>query len=237
MERESAVLGVGFDLDHTLMIDNKLERVAFLRLLEVVLRDGGHALGNLYEESDRIDALLAQQRGGAFPIDEAVRTFVRERGVQPSDDYVDRFTTMAVGMVDQFVIPLPGVKQTLRALHDRGIKVAVLSNGWNPLQLLKAQRAGFDGHVVASGDVGQQKPGARAFEALLAALGTPPESSWYVGDDPCGDCGGAHAAGMKAVWIDQEHRAYPPDLAPPDAVIHGLEELPGVLLAATAAAP
>ncbi len=36
-----AVAGIGFDLDHTLEIDNKLERVAFMRLLELVEEHGG----------------------------------------------------------------------------------------------------------------------------------------------------------------------------------------------------
>ena len=65
-------IGVGFDLDHTIAIDNKLERVAFMRILETILDDGGHALGTLAEETGRIDELLAQQRSGTCTIDDAV---------------------------------------------------------------------------------------------------------------------------------------------------------------------
>ncbi|MEO6836662.1 MAG: hypothetical protein ABI231_12265, partial [Candidatus Tumulicola sp.] len=76
MER-NAVTGVGFDIDHTIAIDNKLERVAFLRLLELVAADGGHLLGSLADEIERIDALLVQQRGGNFSIDDALRRIRR----------------------------------------------------------------------------------------------------------------------------------------------------------------
>ncbi len=228
MERQ-AVFGVGFDLDHTLAIDNKLERVAFLRLLEEVIERGGHPLGSIFEESDRIDALLAEQRSGAFPIDAAVGRFVTERGLEAGERWAERYRTMALEMVDQFVVPLPGVKRTLAALEARGIPVAVLSNGWNPLQIRKARRAGFHGPVLASADIGQQKPGARAFEALLRTLGTRPQNTWYVGDDPRGDVGGARTTGLHAVWLDDEQRAYPPELLPPPATIHSLEELLGVL--------
>jgi HAD superfamily hydrolase (TIGR01509 family) len=223
------MLGVGFDLDHTIAIDNKLERVAFLRLLEDVLDDGGRALGTLTEETERIDALLAQQRGGAFSIDEAVHRFVRERGAPANDDYVDRFRAMTLEMVDEFIIPLPGAKVTFAALRERGVRTAVLSNGWSPLQVRKAQRAGFDGPVLASADLGVQKPDVRAFDALIAALGTLRENTWYVGDDPRCDVNGARDAGLHAVWIDAEGKAYPPDLAPPRYTVGALEELMDIL--------
>ena len=229
--------GVGFDLDHTLMIDNKLERVAFLRLLEFLLEIGGRALGSIFDEGNRIDALLAEQRSGAFSIDAAVARFVAERGVEPAPEHAERFRAMACEMVAQFVVPLPGVRATLAALRRRGIAVAVLSNGWNPLQVLKAQRAGFEGPVIASADVGQQKPGARAFEALMRALGTRPQDTWYVGDDPRGDVEGARAIGMHAVWIDDENKAYPPELLPAPYTIHSLPELLDILPATQTVTP
>jgi HAD superfamily hydrolase (TIGR01509 family) len=217
--------GIGFDLDHTLAIDNQLERVAFMRLLELVEEHGGRVIGTLNEESDQIDALLEQQRQGLFSIADAVRKFVSERGVEPRDFYVERFTNMALEMVDEFVIPLPGVRRTLATLRERGMPAAVLSNGWNPLQIRKAQRAGFEGPVLASADIGQQKPGARAFEALLGALGTQPERTWFVGDDPRSDVDGSRNAGLCAVWFDWERKAFPPDLVPPTYTIGALEEL------------
>lgn len=224
-----AVAGIGFDLDHTLEIDNKLERVAFMRLLELVEEHGGTGISNLNEESDRIDQLLQQNREGVFSIEDAVRRFVVDRGVEPRSIYVERFTAMALEMVDAFVIPLPGVKPTLTALRELGIPVAVLSNGWNPLQIRKAQRAGFEGPVLASADIGQQKPGTRAFEALLGALGTRPENTWFVGDDPRSDVNGSRAAGLHAIWFDWEKKEFPKELAAPPFTIHALRELLDVL--------
>jgi HAD superfamily hydrolase (TIGR01509 family) len=218
-------IGVGFDIDHTLAIDNKLERVAFMHLLELVLQRGGRTIGTLAQESDAIDALLAHQRSGAFSIEEAVRRFVVERGVAAADLYVERFRTLALEMAPSFVVPLPGAKETIDALRARGVAVAVLSNGWNPLQEVKARRAGFEGAVLASADIGAQKPDPRTFEALLDALGTPPERTWYVGDDPRGDVEGAARAGLHAVWIDAEGKPYPSDLAPPRYTIGALKEM------------
>ncbi|HXO17217.1 MAG TPA: hypothetical protein VN909_03525, partial [Candidatus Dormibacteraeota bacterium] len=121
MER---VCGIGFDLDHTLAIDNRLERVALLRLLEVVLTEGGRTVGTLADEIDSIDDLLARQRRGEFSVETAVRRFVAERGVEPTEWHVETFQKTAVAMVGEFLVPLPGVKQTLDVLRERGIEMA-----------------------------------------------------------------------------------------------------------------
>jgi putative hydrolase of the HAD superfamily len=217
--------GIGFDLDHTLAIDNELERVAFLRLLELLLERGGRALGTLADENAHIVRLLHEQRSGAFSIGDAVRGFVAERGLPADDCYVERFRTMAIEMVTDFVIPLPGVKRTLDALRQTGLALAILSNGWNPLQAKKAERADFTGQVLASADIGALKPSNRAFEELLRALGTPPGETWYVGDDPYGDISGAHACGLSTVWMNWEGKQYPADAAAPTYRIRSFEEL------------
>jgi putative hydrolase of the HAD superfamily len=223
------VRGIGFDLDHTLAIDNRLERVAFLRLLEMLLGERGRTIGTLADEIDSIDRLLTHQRRGEFSIDEAVRRFVAVHGLEPTQRHVESYRAGAVEMVDEFVVTLPGVRPTLQALRERGIAIAILSNGWNPLQHRKAERAGFRGTVLVSSDIGEQKPAPRAFEMLLAALGTPPEQTLYVGDNPQSDVAGAHKAGIGSVWINWEHQTYPPDLEAPSYTIADFSELLEVL--------
>ncbi len=224
-----AVRGIGFDLDHTLAIDNRLEHVAFLRLLELLLREGGRTVGTLADEIENVDKLLAQQRRGEFSIDDAVTRFVTEHALEPAGRYAEIFRRSAVDMVKEFVIALPGTQAMLEGLRERGIAVAVLSNGWNPLQLRKAEQAGFRGNVLVSSEIGVQKPAAVAFERLLGTLGTDPGQTWYVGDDPYGDVAGAQRAGMRAVWMNWERKQYPPDLAPPEQTIADFHELLEVL--------
>jgi len=217
-----ATYGVGFDIDHTLAIDNKLERVAYLHLLDRIVAEGGHALGTLARETELIDELLVFQRGGGCSIEEAVRRFVRERGGKPHEDYVDGFKRMALSMAETFIIPDPDAKPTIDELTRRGVPIGVLSNGWNPLQGVKARRAGFTGKILASADLGVQKPHPEAFEALAFELGLEPEQCFYVGDDPKSDMMGAISAGFRAVWLDNEGKSYPADLPPPHHVVHSL---------------
>lgn len=220
-----AVRGIGFDLDHTLAIDNRLERVAFLRLLDAILWQGGRTIGTFGDEIDAIDALLDRQRHSEMTIDDAVRLFVKEHGVEDGERFVPWYRAMAVEMVGEFLIPLPGVKQTIERLREHGIGVAVLTNGWNPLQRDKAAKAGFDGPVLVSGEIGQRKPAAAAFNRLLEVLGSAPKDTWFVGDDPVSDIAGARDAGMRTVWINWEHKEYPAALRPPDHTIRSFPEL------------
>jgi putative hydrolase of the HAD superfamily len=221
----NAVRGIGFDLDHTLAIDNRLERVAFLRLLERTLAEGGCAQGTLEDEIDGIDELLKRQRRAEFSIDEAVRRFVAAHGVAPQQSHVEWFRRVAVAMVDDLVVPLPGVGKTLDALRERGIAIVVLTNGWNPMQQRKAERAGIREMVLVSSEIGVQKPAPRAFEIMLDALKTAPGETWYVGDDPRGDVGGAAAVGIKTVWIDWERKTYPDDVPAPGHTIARFDAL------------
>jgi HAD superfamily hydrolase (TIGR01509 family) len=222
---EIKIRAVGFDFDHTLGIDNKLERVAFLRLLDSACVSEAHMIGTLAEEIERIDDLLARQRSGACTIEGAVESFMRERGCSDAHHYVDEYKRMCVDMVQYFVIPEPGVGEMLAELRRRQIPYAILTNGWSPLQSAKAARVGFDGPVLVSADLGIQKPEPAAYEALSKALGVPPEEIAFVGDTPAGDVAGALRAGMFAVWLDAEGVRYPQDVPPASAAIHRLPEL------------
>ncbi|MEO9262897.1 MAG: HAD family hydrolase [Candidatus Baltobacteraceae bacterium] len=224
-----AAFAVGFDIDHTLCIDNKLERVAFLHLLDWIAADGGRALGNLSQESAAIDALLGAQRAGAFSIEEAVNAFARDRGVNSPQSYAERFKHMVMQMVDAFVVPATDAKATIEELERREIPVAILSNGWNPLQIAKGRRAGFTGPVLASGTLGVQKPERAAFAALVEVLGVEAGNCYYVGDDPMADIVGASNAGLNAVWLDNEGKRYPADLPPAPNMVASLAELLAII--------
>ena len=216
---------LGFDIDHTLGIDNKLERIAFLRLLGELCSQGGRALGTLASESARVDELLERQRGGAFPIDEAVARFVTERGAKETGRFIARYKEIAVGSVRDFFVPQPDARTVLTELQRRRIPCAILSNGWSPLQQEKARRLCFEGPVLVSDAIGAQKPQARAFAALSQALGVSANEIAYVGDNPRSDIAAAQSCAMQGIWFDTESVRYAPDLPKPDAVIHSLTEL------------
>ncbi|MDP9111659.1 MAG: HAD family hydrolase [Candidatus Eremiobacteraeota bacterium] len=216
---------LGFDFDHTLGIDNKLERVAFLRLLQPIDSAGGSKAASLSQEAADVDALLAAQRSGGFSIEEAVDRFVRGHGLTPDPHWVTRYKENALSGVDAFVVPMPGWNRLREAMREMKLPYALLTNGWNPLQKRKAESIGFDGPVIASADIGAQKPSASAFQTLAGVLGVPAEGIWYVGDNPIADVAGSLAVGMRGIWLDAEGESYPAAIVPPSEVIHSLDEL------------
>lgn len=216
---------VGFDFDHTLGIDHGLERHAYERLAAEL------GVAPALEDSQRkaaLEELLARFRANELSLEAAVEAFVTgiievARGHAPRPA-TERYREICYQLVDELVQPMAGAAELLGELAQRGVRTAILTNGWSPLQQLKIARAlgAYGGAVLVSDQIGTAKPAGVAFARLADALQCARGSIWYVGDNPLVDVAGAHAAGMRAAWFDWEGLGYPAELAPPDARIHNL---------------
>ncbi|MEO6509515.1 MAG: HAD family hydrolase [Nocardioides sp.] len=134
----------------------------------------------------------------------------------------------------------PEVEPLFEELHERGIRVGVLSNTIWP----RAWHRGFferdgvldliDGDVYTS-EVPWTKPATEAFQAAMDAVGaTDPGRCVYVGDRLFDDVWGAHQAGMRAIHIPlstipREQVGHTE--GDPDAVVHRLAEIADVVAA------
>jgi len=100
----------------------------------------------------------------------------------------------------------PDAAPALQELRERGLRLVVASN-WDCSLHQVIERTGLrdlvDG-VVASADVGADKPAPAVFEAALAIAGCSPAEALHVGDSPSKDVAGARAAGLRAVLIDRD---------------------------------
>jgi HAD superfamily hydrolase (TIGR01509 family) len=147
-------------------------------------------------------------------------------------DAAGGFREAVVNAAPSHVQALPGARELLAELDAMGVPYALLTNGWSPLQEEKARLLGFAGPVFVSERIGSRKPSPQAFGMLAKHFDLPFERIWYVGDDPAVDCAGARALGMTAIWFDWEDHPYPPDILPPDRVVHALDDIPPLLRAA-----
>ncbi len=127
-------------------------------------------------------------------------------------------------------------RPTMEALHDRGIRVGVLSNTMWPRWHHEAvfSRDGLahliDGAVYSS-EIPYAKPHAAAFRAALDAVAATPSMTVFVGDRPWDDVHGAQEVGMRAVLMPHSNlgdQAVDIEVEP-DAVITGLLELVDVI--------
>ncbi|MFC3477123.1 HAD family hydrolase [Halobacterium litoreum] len=96
---------------------------------------------------------------------------------------------------------LPGARDLLDVLD---VPLALVTNGAPEMQRQKLRGAGLTGAfdvVVFAGYDAPSKPDPEPFRRALAGLDATPENAVHVGDSVSSDVAGAHAAGLRSVWI------------------------------------
>ena len=98
---------------------------------------------------------------------------------------------------------LPGVRDLLERLRDRGTSIAVCSNwSWDlPDDLQACGLLPLIDVVMASARAGCRKPHLAIYQRLLAEARTAPRDTVYVGDSLTADVAGAMAVGIPAVHL------------------------------------
>lgn len=191
------------------------------------------AMSDLLTEHDRIDEYrtdlwLSWERGYL-------------RGLDVADDQLEDALEAVLSVVTTLEVRevwRQMLTENISAFHRiaaAGIPVAIVSNNDGTAE---AEMARFGicqvgpgpctqvAAIVDSTVVGHAKPDPAIFEPALAALGTSPARTLYVGDTVHADVHGAQAAGMLPVQLD------PYDLHAdfPHARVHGVAELADLLL-------
>jgi putative hydrolase of the HAD superfamily len=150
-----------------------------------------------------------------------VRTLLGEEGIDVDEVELDRFLEAEHATWQPARMLATTTHALLEALHDRGLKVGLVSNALDPPYLLHrdleemgvAQR--LDAAVFSS-EVGWRKPHPAIFERALVALGVEPGQTLFVGDTLATDVAGAAALGMhtcQALWFraDEDDQALEPE--------------------------
>lgn len=125
--------------------------------------------------------------------------------------------------------PFPGAIETLRRLRERGVRLALLTNGSGAAQRRKIDRFGlaplFD-CVVIEGEFGAGKPDERVYRHACDQLGVAPAEAWMVGDRLDWDVAGPQGLGILGIWVDTLGQGLPPSSpVRPDRIIRSLAEL------------
>jgi putative hydrolase of the HAD superfamily len=200
------------------------------------LIEAGHRAGLTALERDglpQVDALAAYFRERYEPffwipgtVEEIeypglVRELLGEFGVELTDDELTRFLEAEHRAWEPARQLAAHTHALLEALRARGLKLALVSNAFDPGWLLHrdlaqmglADRLDFS---IFSSEVGKRKPHPAIFERALAELGVSPEDSLFVGDRLYEDVRGAGELGMttvQAVWFraDEHPNGREPD--------------------------
>ncbi len=167
-------------------------------------------------------------QGGNLCLGDVLRDVCADYGVVLSSSEVEAAVHSYVTPLSAQVRLLPTAKETLQALHARGLKIGLISNTMWPgrYHLADLSRCGLSEyfyHTLFSADAGLWKPHPEVFRQSLTALGAAPEEAVFVGDFLPHDIAGAQGVGMRGVHIATGESST--DSVEPDGRIGVLAEL------------
>jgi len=133
-------------------------------------------------------------------------------------------------------IVFPDVPPMLETLIENNIKVGIVTNASQPMRMRDAELVShklidyFPDCRLSAADAGYLKPHPRIFEYALNVMGTTPEETIFIGDNPVADVAGAQSAGMKAILrVKTSAQKMISGLIVPDAALNSFDELPHIL--------
>ncbi|MDA0769247.1 MAG: HAD-IA family hydrolase [Chloroflexi bacterium] len=127
------------------------------------------------------------------------------------------------------VKPFPGAVDTLRLIRDKGVKMALVTNGDK-----ETQRGKINDHdlerffdcIIVEGEFGVGKPNDEVYLHAMETLGVRPNETWMVGDNFEWEVVAPKRLGLTAIWVDSRAEGLP--VAPsvmPDRIINSISEL------------
>jgi len=211
MQNFSKVELIIFDLDYTLV--DSSEGIVYC------FNQARRRAGEPEVEPEKII-----QRIG-HPIEE---TFLRFGSADPVGRRVVFRQMAAEGAMAERSFLLPGVADTIRALHGRGYRLAVASTKARVEIIRILERLGLVGYFEAfcgSDEVEKAKPAPDSLLKVLAQTKVLPEQAVYVGDHVV-DIEAAKAAGVPVIALEGGPCSHEEKVAAqPDALIQDLRGL------------
>lgn len=190
-----AIKAVLFDLDGTL-----LDRDASLALFVSDQYDRLPPLQSV-EKAIFAQRFIELDNHGYVWKDKVYRQLIEEFSIAGMDwqtllsDYLNGFKRFCIGF--------PHLLPMLTELKSRGLKIALVSNGYGQFQFDNFEALGisplFDEVLISEWEE-LRKPDPAIFMRALNKLGVKAEEAVFVGDHLINDIKASRAVGMKAVW-------------------------------------
>jgi putative hydrolase of the HAD superfamily len=130
---------------------------------------------------------------------------------------------------DDRMEPLPDAIDTIRWFRNRGVRLALLTNGAGDAQRRKIARFDLERYfdtILVEGEVGFGKPDERIYQRALRELSVKPGDAWMVGDHLEFDVEAPQRLGLFTIWIDAKGAGVPAHShVRPDRIVRALSEL------------
>ncbi|MDA5281210.1 HAD family hydrolase [Streptomyces sp. Isolate_45] len=136
-----------------------------------------------------------------------------------------------VGLMAAAVTCRPEALEALAQLRAAAWTIGIVTNGAGDIQRAKLAATGLaelvDG-VAVSGDLEIRKPDPRIFGLAATRCGVDLAGGWMIGDNPVGDIGGGHEAGLRTIWL--RGRPWPAGLSAAHHVVDDVTDAINILL-------
>lgn len=132
-------------------------------------------------------------------------------------------------------VVFPDVPPMLTVLRRAGVKLGIVTNASQPMTMRDAELEAhglidyFPDCRLSAADAGYLKPDTRIFTCALERLGTRPQETIFIGDNPEADIAGAQSAGMKAVLRVSDRALRYGEFSSYQPRLRTLERLPAIL--------
>jgi putative hydrolase of the HAD superfamily len=231
----TAIRAVCFDLDGTLLRDDRVDEVVRAVAAALAERYGLADPDALADANERHwveywPEVGAAWLAGTVPPDsvptEVWRRALADEGVMDAAAPDFAVALHAELEAESFELYEESL-EVLDAMRAGGIRTALITNGPSTLQRAKLRATGIETAfdvVIVSGEHGMNKPEHGIFALALERLGVQAAAALHVGDNLDADVRGARDAGLLPVWIDRGILQVDADTRP-DAVVTGLRGL------------
>jgi putative hydrolase of the HAD superfamily len=144
-------------------------------------------------------------------------------------DLVRRLADRFNAYREEQMFVFPGAHDAIDAFKERGIKLALITNGAADTQRAKIERFAlahrFD-HIQIEGEHGFGKPEEKAYLHAMETLGVTAPDTWMIGDNLEWEVEAPQRLGIYAIWIDVHGQGLPAESTiKPDRIIRSLAEL------------
>lgn len=125
---------------------------------------------------------------------------------------------------------LPGLREILEGLREKGCFLGMISNGTLEHQLMKYRALGLEDliprpQVMISSETPVHKPDPEIFSIYLEKTGLPKGDVWYIGDSVLNDILPAKKAGLHTILVRWEEGREEEGSAAADRIVHSMSGL------------
>lgn len=201
------------DLDDTIIANETLKKECWNRVekeFSVTLKEigAGRLISSILKHSDVFWSDAERHRVWRQSIDEARREIVKETFSDlrlPDNGLAEKIADRFSAVREEAMHPFPSAIETVGKFRERGVLLALVTNGNAAVQRRKIERFGLSGlfnHIFIEGEQGYGKPDERIYLKALTALGTRPAETWMIGDNPVWDVFAPQKLGIKGIWVN-----------------------------------